>query len=67
MTYRGEVTVRMKYIPGSEYYKPMDRIAQIMVVPTIQLEFEEVDELNDTSRGEGGYGSTGIDQITEKS
>ena len=36
-----------------------DRIAQIVIQPVTQFEFNEVDELSDTTRGEGGFGSTG--------
>lgn len=40
-------------------YKVGDRFAQVMIVPYPQIEFEEADELSDTERGAGGYGSTG--------
>lgn len=40
-------------------YKVGDRFAQVMIVPYPQIEFEESDELSDTERGAGGYGSTG--------
>jgi dUTP pyrophosphatase len=36
-----------------------DRIGQIIIMPYPQVTFEEVSELSDTERGEGGYGSTG--------
>lgn len=36
-----------------------DRIAQIVFVPVIQVEFEQVNEFGDSDRGEGGFGSTG--------
>ena len=36
-----------------------DRIAQIVIAPYLSVEFNEVDELEDTDRGEGGFGSTG--------
>ena len=36
------------------------RIAQLVIMPFIPAEFQEVDELNDTERGEGGFGSTGV-------
>lgn len=39
---------------------PMDRMAQLMVVPVQQLEFEIVEEFDDSSRGQGGFGSTGL-------
>lgn len=40
-------------------YKKGDRIAQLLILPYPQIEFEEVDELSETERGSGGYGSTG--------
>ena len=36
-----------------------DRIAQLVVLPCMTLDFEEVEELSDTERGAGGFGSTG--------
>ena len=36
-----------------------DRIAQLVVMPYLELEFNEVEELSQTARGEGGFGSTG--------
>ena len=38
---------------------PMDRIAQLVVVPVAQVEFNVVDEFESSSRGAGGFGSTG--------
>ena len=38
---------------------PEDRIAQLIVMPYLYVEFNEVDELPDTERGDGGFGSTG--------
>ena len=38
---------------------PMERIAQLVVMPYLTVEFNEVDELDDTERGSGGFGSTG--------
>lgn len=40
-------------------YKVGDRIAQIIIFPYPQIEFEEVNELSNTDRGDGGFGSTG--------
>ena len=34
-------------------------LAQMVVMPYLSVEFEEVEELNETERGEGGFGSTG--------
>jgi dUTP pyrophosphatase len=39
--------------------EPKERIAQLVVIPYLPLEFELVDELSDTERGGGGFGSTG--------
>jgi hypothetical protein len=41
---------------------PMDRLAQLVIVPVMQVEFDVVDEFGDSSRGEGGFGSTGKQQ-----
>ena len=44
----------------SEYtVQPADRIAQLMVTPVVQADVELVDELDETERGAGGFGSTG--------
>lgn len=40
-------------------YKLGERIAQLIIMPYPEIEFEEVDELSDSDRGEGGYGSSG--------
>jgi dUTP pyrophosphatase len=39
-------------------YKVGDRVGQIIIIPYPEIEFDEVDELSDTERGEGGFGST---------
>jgi dUTP pyrophosphatase len=39
--------------------QPLDRIAQLIVVPVVQVEFEIVEEFAASSRGAGGFGSTG--------
>jgi dUTP pyrophosphatase len=36
-----------------------ERIAQLVVAPVVQVDWEVVDSLDDTARGEGGFGSTG--------
>lgn len=46
-------------VPTTEFYKVGDRIAQIMIIPYPPIEFKEVEELSDSERGEGGFGSTG--------
>ena len=40
-------------------YEVGDRIGQLIIIPIPHVEFEEVEELSDTERGEGGFGSTG--------
>lgn len=60
--YRGEVTFRFKYnhTPDLEkYYRVGDRIGQLLIIPIPQIEFVFADDLSDTARGTGGYGSTG--------
>jgi dUTP pyrophosphatase len=39
--------------------KPMERLAQIVLVPVIQASFVEVKDFNETQRGSGGFGSSG--------
>lgn len=58
--YRGEIMVAL-YNQSNEtkVITSGDRIAQIIIQPVTQFEFNEVDELSDTARGEGGFGSTG--------
>ena len=41
------------------YYDKGDRFAQIMIIPYPQIEFEEAEELSETERSDGGFGSTG--------
>ena len=38
----------------------MERIAQLVVMPFLEVEFDVVDELENTKRGDGGFGSTGV-------
>lgn len=60
--YRGELKVKLtrdgRYGSTPEI-KTGDRIAQAMIVPIPKVTFEEVEELSETERGEGGLGSTG--------
>ncbi len=56
--FRGELKCRFKWIPGTKKYKVGDRIAQIILLPYPKIEWEEVNELKATERGEGGFGST---------
>lgn len=58
--YRGEIKVKLKADDqGSLSVSSGDRIAQAMIVPIPTVELEEVDELSETERGTGGFGSTG--------
>lgn len=59
--YRGEVKV-IAINHGSEDFivNHGDRIAQMVIAPVTQFPVIEVDELDDTERGEGGFGSTGV-------
>ncbi len=58
--YRGEIKVLL-INHGSEPFeiKKGERIAQAVIAPVIQAEIVEVEELSDTERGSGGFGSTG--------
>ena len=62
--YRGELQATFNKITTTienqkNDYKVGDRIAQIMIIPYPQIKFEKVDELSDSDRGKGGFGSTG--------
>jgi dUTP pyrophosphatase len=58
--FRGEVGIVL-INHGQEPYvvEPLSRIAQIVIAPVVQVSIEEASELSETSRGAGGYGSTG--------
>ena len=58
--YRGEVKVAL-HNDSAEVRKitPGQKVAQLVVVPCLSVEFDVVDELSDTVRGIGGFGSTG--------
>lgn len=68
--YRGEVTVKFKpsvaldkgqfctYIRMYGLYNIGDRVAQMIILPYPHIEFEETNDLSETERGDGGYGST---------
>lgn len=59
--YRGEVKV-IAINHGQEAFTVNhgDRIAQMVIAPVVQLKVQEVSDLDETDRGEGGFGSTGI-------
>lgn len=58
--YRGEIKVAL-YNHGKESQTVAkgERIAQLVIAPFVFAEYEETDDLSDTARGEGGFGSTG--------
>ena len=59
-TYRGEVLVGMVNLSGGDYvFEKGHKIAQMIIQKKETVDFEEVSELSDTARGEGGFGSTG--------
>lgn len=59
-SYTGEVSAVFYHVmPTMPKYEVGDRIGQIKLGITLPMEFVEVDELDDTKRGAGGYGSTG--------
>jgi len=58
--YRGEVGVILMNFGSNPFdVEPGAKIAQLVVKPVLRVEVEEVAELSDTSRGVGGFGSTG--------
>ena len=58
--YRGEIKIIL-FNHGKENFliSNKDRIAQMILTPVVKMELEEIDDLPDTLRGEGGFGSTG--------
>ena len=60
--YRGEVFFKFKSLnsinEGS--YNIGDRVGQLIIIPYPTIEFEQVDELPETNRNDGGFGSTGV-------
>ena len=70
--YRGEIKCNFDVAPAAivsmveksrgyeaEPYKKGDRVGQLIIIPYPQIEFEEVEELSETIRGTGGFGSSG--------
>ena len=58
--YRGEIMAKFRraQVPAEEY-KLGERIAQLIIIPYPEIEFELSNELTDSDRGSGGYGSSG--------
>lgn len=58
--YRGEIMVALhNHGAGAETLSHGERIAQMVIAPFLSVSYEEADDLSDTVRGEGGFGSTG--------
>ena len=58
--YLGEITVALhNHSDEPKTIEVNERIAQIVIAPFVHVAFDEVDELSDTVRGAGGFGSTG--------
>lgn len=57
--YRGEIKLIFKIQNDGEIYTLGDRIGQIMIMPYPEVNFVETEELGQTDRGAGGFGSTG--------
>lgn len=58
--YRGEIMVALhNHNTVAVSIEPKERIAQLVITPYLTAHFEEVEELSETVRGEGGFGSTG--------
>jgi dUTP pyrophosphatase len=64
--YRGEIRVALLNTDAEQAYRVSagDRIAQLVIVPVVRARFTPVDELPDSVRGLGGFGSTGYDAST---
>ena len=59
--YRGEIKVALRNHSDEPFtVSPGDRVAQMVISPVIAASFDTVEELDDTERGAGGFGSTGI-------
>ena len=58
--YRGEICVGLCNVSDKPYtIQPNERIAQMVIMPVVLADFIQADELNETKRGEGGFGSSG--------
>lgn len=62
--YRGELKILLINHGQSDFViQNGDRVAQLVIAPVLQAQFEWADVLSDTTRGAGGFGSTGIKEI----
>ena len=59
--YRGEIIVALHNDSEiSQVVNPQERIAQLVFMPYLNIQFEEKEELNETARSDKGFGSTGV-------
>ena len=58
--YRGEILISMhNHSPEKQTLAPYERVAQMVIIPYFAEDLNETDELSDTTRGQGGFGSSG--------
>ena len=57
--YRGEIMLKYTLSPYQREYDIGDRVGQLIIMPYPRIDFQEVEKLIPTERGDGGYGSTG--------
>ena len=63
--YRGELMVILINLGASAFeVRRGDRIAQLVLSPVVRASWLKVDELDETARGDGGFGSTGVGEVT---
>lgn len=58
-SFKSEVKLRFKWVRGTKHYDIGDRIGQMKLVPYPEIEIIEVDDVGDSTRGSGAFGSTG--------
>jgi dUTP pyrophosphatase len=56
--YLGEIKFRFRYIKGTRHYNVGEKVGQLIIMPYPKIEFEEVEDLGESERGSGGFGST---------
>lgn len=57
--YTGELEARFKYVPKTNIYEVGERVVQLVILPLPEFELQQVEELEQTARGEAGFGSSG--------
>lgn len=63
--YRGEIMLRYRQTWRGGHFEPQvyrvgEKVGQLIIMPIPEIEFLEVEELSESDRGEGGFGSTGV-------